>query len=85
MNTVWNMASCVWGAPGKADSKIEPKVTPPVNSLTSHPMTMNMTTPLQLNIRWIMAVLFAFLPLVIPAMSATTQDPMLEPMVRKMP
>ena len=44
-----------------------------------------MTTPLMLKKRCIRAVRLAFWPEVRPAMRATTQEPMLDPIVRKMP
>ena len=63
-----------------------PKFTlPPVDRPSIQFTTRNISTPAQLNIRCMRAVRFAFLLLVMPAMMATTQEPMFEPIVRYMP
>ena len=58
-----------------------PWLSPLIMKFTS----MKNTTPAQLKMRWIIAVRFAFLLEVIPAIIATIQEPMFEPKVRKMP
>ena len=82
LKKVWNMASCICGAFGNHFPKRVPKLqTPPVATRSKRAMSKNMQTPITLNIRWMRAVRLAFVPLVIPAIIATTQEPMLEPMV----
>ena len=83
LKKVWNMASCICGAFGNHRPKRLPKLhAPPLESRRSRASTRKRVTPITLNIKWMRAVRLAFVPLVIPAMIATTQEPMLEPMVR---
>ena len=83
LKKVWNMASCTCGADGNNLSKILPNETS--NIPRAKAANMNSMTPEQLKSKWIRAVRLALVPLVTPAMMATTQEPMLEPMVRKIP
>ena len=86
LKKVWNIANCTCGTPGNMLSNRGPKPTLPFDtSDIIQPASIKMATPVQLKMRCMMAVLRALILLVIPAIIATTQEPILEPIVSKIP
>ena len=71
---------------GNILAKIVPNVqSPPVSMEMMKPTTTNISTPNMLKERCMAATLFAFNPLLNAARTATTHEPMFEPIVMYMP